>query len=229
MDLIATAYHEAGHVVVGWIAGRRAKSVGVYPDGLDDLDGEWETIGRATFLPRYGRPRRDEVSIKIAIAFELAISLAGPVAERRILCPSRPGKLTPAMLSVELEEYKSKSYSTNRNNPSDVSFVLHTILAKTHDWQSLGKIYRVLERNLNRFVAQPAIWSRIKTVADHLIERQSLEGFQIDSLLKPFETRGDILLNYRLYKLTDLTPLIHGHTQLRLRRIASSNGVRADE
>jgi ATP-dependent Zn protease len=46
-EVVATAYHEAGHAVASWLLGRAVKAVSILPEG--------ETLGRVTHYPLMGK------------------------------------------------------------------------------------------------------------------------------------------------------------------------------
>ena len=157
-----TAYHEAGHAVVGTLLGGRVLSVTIEPDRLEypdlagDIEVEWDHS-------RYSPQRLLEC--------EILTALAGPAAE--ILYQG--GELRASTISAWRSDWA-------------VALAITDGLFPTRDMQMryLGKCCGALREKMN---SDTWWWQAIAEVADLLDAHETLEGEEVAEVVQRWIVR----------------------------------------
>ncbi len=155
-DETLTAYHEAGHAVVGYVLGGRIESISLGGDGSGDLPR------------RFGDCRVDwgpiDASTDWHLQREIMTLLAGPVAEMIY----RGEKLHPALFAPHAEDWRS-------------AFERSEILAQ--DPQLRTRILEHLILQLHDQMKADDCWAAIAAVADQLLAHEFLDEDQLQETL----------------------------------------------
>ncbi|MCA9135775.1 MAG: hypothetical protein KDB00_03425 [Planctomycetales bacterium] len=156
-DETLTAYHEAGHAVIGYVLGGRIESVGLYAEADDWLP---ERFGDC--LVNWGRV---DVHANWQIQRELLTILAGPVAE--MIC--RQERLHPATYPAWQHDWKSAWQRCER------------LIA---DPRRRTEFLEMMIVWLHRRMSDDQCWAAVAAVSDQLLAHENLEGEQLAETLE---------------------------------------------
>ena len=152
-----TAYHEAGHAVIGYVLGGRIESVCLGGDSGDDLP------------PRFGDCRVNwgpvDARVDWQLQREILTLLAGPVAEMIY----RGEKLHPAVFGPWTEDWQLAFQRAQviANDPQRRTRALEQLILQLHDWMKSDDC-----------------WAAIAAVADELLAHEYLEEDQLAATLE---------------------------------------------
>jgi hypothetical protein len=152
--MAAIAHHEAGHVVAAHIAGRVIQEVGISPTPLENGEYGWSRH----INPMFGQEVEDgDARLTDLGTWELAISLAGPEAEKRIDAK----RIVPASDLAEQKKILSCIRNTSANE--------------------IEEYFRDIKGQTRELVNQH--WPAIQRVATALLERGRLSGDDVVILI----------------------------------------------
>ena len=155
-DETLTAYHEAGHAVVGYLLGGRIESVSLGGDGSDDLPNRFGDC-RVNWGPV------DAVA-DWQLQREILTLLAGPVAEMVY----RGEKLHPAFFGPWSEDWQQSMIRAQviSEDPAVRTRALEMLIIRLHQWLS-GR----------------DCWAAIAAVADHLLAHEYVQEEELAETL----------------------------------------------
>jgi hypothetical protein len=156
-DDTLTAYHEAGHAVVGYALGGRIETICLGGDGDDDLPKRFGDC-RVNWGPV-------DASADWQLQREVMTLLAGPVAEMIY----RGERLHPAWFGPWTEDWRS-------------AFERAVVMAK--DPQRRTRVLEQLIVNLHDLMKSDDCWAAIAAVADELLAHEFLDQEQIVDTLE---------------------------------------------
>ena len=159
MDELLTAYHEAGHSIVGLHFGLRVRRIHIDPPrGLTVF---WQ----------------DQCFSRLAPRRHCLMSMAGQAAEAKILGRALVppvAKICAAMQSLR----RGETIPT-----SDVANVARTLAAETRDDLLAQDLLTLRTRAIQRLLDCADIWARVEAVAVALIDRGELSGPEVEDLI----------------------------------------------
>lgn len=165
-ETIATAYHEAGHVVTAWALGRRVERATIVPDE--------RSSGAIVFLPRASSTETAADVAAIAAIVDCAGSLAEAMLWRR----------TPGMLA------RKAFGAVGSRSRSDRAASTTTAHAYAFGRAAIGEAILAAWRNraadiLSRYKLQ------LELVAHELLEQRTLDADALRDVLGPIEAFTD--------------------------------------
>jgi ATP-dependent Zn protease len=155
--LAATAYHEAGHAVVGLRLRVRIKTATIVPGG--DRLGE-VTHGKETYLYDNLRYRADSVRTRGRGEAEIIFCLSGLAAERRF----RP-------------RASSKGALGDHEHAADLALLLNS-----DEVETTNAHIKYLSLRTDKLVADN--WPQVEAVAQALLERRTLKVAEIAAIVR---------------------------------------------
>jgi ATP-dependent Zn protease len=173
-----TAYHEAGHAVIGWYWRR--------PIGRVTIVRGKEFLGR-TEVPRWGLSDSEHCSIH-DLEINIDISLAGKMADRKRFGDEQSGNMGQGRWAGDYmeaaETVKQRIIKTNQHkeclekidtfmaDSQKGLFRLESEFLKTYGW------------NVERLMERPHVWGCIEALADKLIEQRELSGEEAKTIIQ---------------------------------------------
>lgn len=156
-DDILTAYHEAGHAVVGFALGGTVESI--------QIGGEHDVVGVRQFGDCRIAWRSTVQSDRIHLQRELLTILAGPAAE-----------IVYAGRSLDLEMLKTWKQDL------DLAWILaEKMTPRLHEKQQL--MSEALQQ-LQSIIRTEKCWSAVAAVADALLAHEFLEESEVEEVLR---------------------------------------------
>ncbi len=150
------AYHEAGHALMALLLGGEVRRVTIEPDNDDgpDRQGDTQVLWR-----------RSGISDKEFAKQAVQVSLAGPVAEMIYSGdPYHPG------LVAEWAADWSEAWNS--------AAALH------QDERQRLKFLESISIQLHRRLQQDEMWAALAALADNLLAHETLDGEQIESIVR---------------------------------------------
>jgi hypothetical protein len=163
-QILATAYHEAGHVVVGYqfgiLIGRKGVSVVPAPSG--------ESLGNASMPLTFRKCPEFDDSDKMRLRLELhAMCLFAGIEAQRNFNPR----------SV-------RSYHAHKDNHDAVTLLSYVFF----DPDVLSAYIKFLRLRTRQMMKTKLVWGKIVAVAEALNQRKHLSRAEVEDIMRPHRT-----------------------------------------
>ena len=179
-QLEITAYHEAGHVVMGYLEGVPSlQRVWITEGGNGMMEAPDDWPRTLTMLEQGGISKNQMEPVWRRLEWTIKTLLAGPIAEYRFLRKKITGPLVYQNISVREngEADLQKVWRIIRGlNPArrgetqgtDTGNELHQNLHEFHQY--------LLQEEVKKIFRKPKVWPTVTTLASALIKHKELDG-----------------------------------------------------
>lgn len=177
--LWATAYHEAGHALAALREGRRVKEVCLSPSCPDSGLTVWSRgSDRRLFqasnpdgdlIPRWHETLQDRLA-------EIRISLAGPLAEAKLL--NRPLRTLGAASDLSRCQGIAHSMTVQHRKLQEVIEIAAPDNSRLPPLNML-EVIDEQRRRTRRWVGRPQVWRTLAAIAEALANEQKLDEYGV--------------------------------------------------